>query len=236
VRADDVDDRRAVEGRPAGEHLEEDDARRVEVRADVHIARAADLLGREVVGRADHLAGHRDARAVRRGDLREPEVAELRGPVLGEEDVLGLDVAVDEPPLVEVGEPEQEVAHDRERGLFLERADPCLQPVEVAAADELGREEEPPACGPAALVGGDERLMLERRRDRDLAPESLEQRGVAGHARAEELHRDVPSPRVARTVDHPRGPFAQHLEILELEDRHGGILPDVSRPRAIALS
>ncbi len=80
----------------AGQHLVEQDPERVDVGAGVDLP-AHRLLGGDVVGGAEDPAGRGQAvRLEREGD---PEVGDL-GPALGvDEDVLGLDVAVDQPRL-----------------------------------------------------------------------------------------------------------------------------------------
>ena len=81
----------------AGEHLVEDDPERVDVglRGDLVAER---LLGRDVVGRAEHAAGGGQAlRLERAGDA---EVGDLGAALVVDQDVLRLDVAVDEAVLV----------------------------------------------------------------------------------------------------------------------------------------
>eukprot|EP00406_Dinophysis_acuminata_P040260 CAMPEP_0179360684 /NCGR_PEP_ID=MMETSP0797-20121207/80107_1 /TAXON_ID=47934 /ORGANISM="Dinophysis acuminata, Strain DAEP01" /LENGTH=335 /DNA_ID=CAMNT_0021076053 /DNA_START=249 /DNA_END=1254 /DNA_ORIENTATION=+ len=99
--------RLAAEGGRSNEHLVEQDAHgpdidTVPVRLVLH-----HLRGEVVQGAAEGvpLPAVRDLRAP-------PEVAELRDPVCAQQDVLGLDVAVDDVPLVEVGERERDVPED----------------------------------------------------------------------------------------------------------------------------
>ena len=87
----------AVEGDVAREHLEEDDAERVEVALGVDVL-AQGLLGRDVVGRAQHAAVGRQPLLVERAG--DPEVGDLGRALLVDEDVLGLDVAVDDAAVV----------------------------------------------------------------------------------------------------------------------------------------
>ena len=77
-----------------GDHLEQQDAGRVDVGPAVGLA-PLDLLGRQVGDRADD---HplRDALAVGLDRSGEAEVGDLDATVVGDQDVLGLDVAVDE--------------------------------------------------------------------------------------------------------------------------------------------
>jgi hypothetical protein len=98
------DDRDGVvpdEGRPARQQLVEHCAERVEVRAGVRGA-PHPLLRRHVRHRAEHrpLAGEWPAV----GRDRQPEVAELRGAVRAQPDVLRLDVAVHDAARMRMGE------------------------------------------------------------------------------------------------------------------------------------
>ena len=83
----------ALERDLAGEHLVEHDAERVEVGL-AGDGRAQRLLGRDVVGRAEHAAvGGQPLLVERAGD---PEVGDLGRALLVDQHVLGLDVAVDD--------------------------------------------------------------------------------------------------------------------------------------------
>ena len=79
------------------EHLVEDDAERVDVGLAVDLV-AERLLGRDVVRRAEDAAVGRQALLLERAG--DPEVGDLRRALLVDEDVLGLDVAVDDPARV----------------------------------------------------------------------------------------------------------------------------------------
>ena len=87
----------AVERDVAGEHLEQHDPERVEVGLAGDVV-AERLLGRDVVGRAEHAAVGRQPVLVERA--RDAEVGDLRRALLVDEDVLRLDVAVDDAALV----------------------------------------------------------------------------------------------------------------------------------------
>jgi hypothetical protein len=93
----------ADERPPPGEHLVEDDAEGEDVGAMIR-RRATYLFRRHVADRAEHDSGgrvesrHRRARRLRqrRRQPRQPEVEHLHATVIGQEDVLGFDVAMDD--------------------------------------------------------------------------------------------------------------------------------------------
>src|SRR5215213_747751 len=99
VRADDVELREAaalvVEGRRAGEHLVEDDAEAVDVRARVYV-RALGLLWRDVLGRA--VVGPRVG-LLRPGELDDAEVCNFDAVIRSDEHVGRLQVAVNQSPV-----------------------------------------------------------------------------------------------------------------------------------------
>ena len=108
----------------AGQALEEHAAERVLVAATVGLG-ALDLLGRDVVDGADE--GARRSELDRRGGvLRQSEVGEVavlgdaRRASLGDEDVPGLDVAVDEAAHVRGVERAADLRGDRQGALGLE--------------------------------------------------------------------------------------------------------------------
>ena len=83
-----------------------DDADRVDVAARVDLG-AEELLGRHVAGRAHDLAHLRQRRGI---DARDAEIADLDAPVVVDQDVRGLDVAVHDALLVRVAQPVEELA------------------------------------------------------------------------------------------------------------------------------
>ncbi len=115
-----LDGRLPHEGETARDELVHDHAEGVDVRAAVHILRVpARLLGREVVGRPhDGARLGEDALVVLR--LGEPEVGELRVHVVVDEDVRGLQVAVDDPVLVRVMDAATELLEDLHAELEVE--------------------------------------------------------------------------------------------------------------------
>ena len=124
--------------RPAtGRELEQHAAHAEQVAAAVDLL-PLHLLGGHVVGGSHHVsgAGHR-----RGGHVRHAEVHDLHRAVFLDEDVGGLDVAVDDARLVRVGEPSEHL-HDH-RHLALERHRRRLAHglLEVLALQELHRDE-----------------------------------------------------------------------------------------------
>ncbi len=126
------------EGRPAGEHLVEHAPERVDVGARVELV-AADLLGRDVVERADEGAGA--GQCGRRGAALDPlgqsEVGQV-GVVpavtlrmLLDEHVAGLDVAMDEPARVGHVERRGDLIEDRDGRRRIEGAAPDQQLAQV---------------------------------------------------------------------------------------------------------
>ncbi len=127
-------------GEAAGEHLEEDDAGGVEVGALVDRL-AERLLGGEVLERADGGLGGGDPGVVALEVEGEAEVGELDGAVVGEQDVAGLDVAVDDADAVQRGEAAEDLGGKR-HGL-LDRQRPFGHSVaQRAAGDRLERDED----------------------------------------------------------------------------------------------
>ncbi len=139
VLVGDVHRRLAAVGRRTGQQFEEHHAGRIHVRARVGAA-VRDLLGRAIRDRAHHQARSR-GRDVRLDRAGQPEVCDLHHAVVGEQDVLGLDVAVHQPGAVRCGQGAEHRLHDRDgRG----RAEPAAlaeQVAQRAALDELHDEE-----------------------------------------------------------------------------------------------
>ena len=187
-RVQDLDGVRAAEGGPSGQHLEEDRARREEIRARVERL-AGDLLGRHVARRPEHDAGAgqlpRGARECRRAlrvgaRAREAEVEELH-PVRREEDVRGLQVAVDDPALVQRLEGGEHPERDREGVGDAERA--ASQPLRRRLAlEELHRDEEL-ALVLADLVELAHVRVVDRGRGAGLPPEPPARRVVGAERR-----------------------------------------------------
>ena len=154
-----VAERLALERQLAGQRLEHDDAERPKIAAVVDRLDALRLLGAHVIGRSEHRPGL--GVAALDGRLLVPWRCRSRGPWRSrdrrpdEEDVVGLEVAVDDPDAVRLGE---RAADLRRRSRRRPRATCCPSLVqalaEVLAVEELHR---------------DVRRALRRRRDRESA-------------------------------------------------------------------
>ena len=126
----------------AGEQLVEHDTERVDVRLLVDV-QALCLLGSDVVGGSEYRPGlGHPALHVERA--RDAEVGHLRLAVAVQEDVLGLDVAVDEAAAMREGEPARDLSRQLERSRDRQRLVLLDQPLEILPADELEDDELPP--------------------------------------------------------------------------------------------
>ena len=160
---------------------------RVDVGAPVD-GLAADLLGRHEVHRPDPAAG-RGQPAFGERVAREAEVAEVDLVVGAEQDVGGLDVAVDEPGIVRGVERVGHMGHDRRRVLRRERpggGDPLAQ---IVAVDEPHGDVRP-SVALAVVVDRDDVGVLDRRRGTRLAQEALANAWIAEQPGRDDLQRD----------------------------------------------
>ena len=115
----------AMNGGSPDEHLVADDAERVEVAAAVDLALAGGLLGRHVRRRADRHAGRGEPRSRPFASMARamPKSVTIGAAGVGvEQDVVGLDVAVDDAALVRVGERVGDLAQDAPRLVDVQRA------------------------------------------------------------------------------------------------------------------
>ncbi len=167
------------ERRAASQHLVRRRAERVDVGAMVDVGIGARLLGRHVRGRSQRDAGRGERRSAVcrfRHRLRHAEVGHRRR-VAGEENVVGLDVAVDDALRVGVVERLGDVAQNRHRLGDRQLAAHEPRPQRLAF-DERHRE----VRQTVHLARGQQRddvRMLEPRGDQDLAPEAVEVDAVA---------------------------------------------------------
>ena len=159
------------------------------VRASTRLA--LDLLGRDVVDRADDVAGLGELRARALDPLRQAEVGEERGAAL-DQHVGGLDVAVDQALAVRGVERGGDLAADVDRAV---RAQPALGAQhrgEVGALDVLHREVEQPVLL-ARVVDGDDVRVLQGSGDPRLAIEALAEARGLGQLGRDDLDRRAPA-------------------------------------------
>ena len=144
----------ALEGPPPGQHLEHHDAERVDVRP-LGRRLATGLLGAHVLDRPQGRPGQRHlGLGDRPGD---PEVGHLDPAVLGEEDVPGLDVAMDDPPGVGGGQRAGDLGRDPGHLGRRERTGPPEERREVLPVDVVHDDERPGGIGPEVVDGDDVR-------------------------------------------------------------------------------
>ncbi len=188
----------------AGERVEEDAAERVDVGARVGLL-AADLLRRGEVGGADELARAGEA-AGGRGVLGEPEVGEVRVllPLVGDQDVRRLDVAMDEPAPVRGVERGRDLPGDPHRAL---RRQPAVRAVDqraqVGALDVAHRQVQH-ALVLARLVDGHDVRVVDRGRELRLRLEAVAEVEVVGELGRDHLERDGPVEARAAWPGRPR--------------------------------
>ncbi len=170
------------------DHLVERHAERPDV-GPVIDPPAARLLRRHVGHRADRRALSRSARLT--GERRQAEVEDLGPAVLCDEDVGGLDVAVDDAPAVRLGEapcdPEPELRDVGE----LERT-PLHPFLECLALVAGHGDEEPAVVRLVDVVDGADVRVIERRRGARLLDEALLGVLVPRQLGGEELEGDGP--------------------------------------------
>ena len=196
------------EGLAAGQALEGDDPERVDVGRGRRRAPLG-LLGRDVGGRAHHLAGLREGHPVRgAGDA---EVGDLDPAVGGDEEVGGLDVAVDDAGGVGHAECLGRLGEQVAGRVGVERRAGPQQRRERLALDELHHEVGARGRGAvveragAVVVDRRDAGVLERGGVPGLGLEPLPERRVVGVLRLEHLDRHRP-------VEHgvARGPHLAH--------------------------
>ncbi len=170
------------------------------------------LLGRHVLRRAHDVAGggHRLPAPA----LRDAEVHEARHPVLVAHDVRRLEVAVDDPRLVDGLQALRHldghvVALGGRQGALV-----AQDVLEVDPLDELHRDVEEPAVL-AVVVDGADVLVADLAGETDLALEALRHLRVLREVGPQDLDRDhLVEAAVARLVHHPHPAAADRLQDL----------------------
>ncbi|MCO5165043.1 MAG: hypothetical protein M9894_01580 [Planctomycetes bacterium] len=215
VARDDREEVVAVEGEGAGDAAEERDPQRVEVGPRVELLERHGLLGGHVVGRAQERADGDRAGLVQA--LGEAEVDQLGRPVVADQDVRGLQVAVDEVVLLEAGD---RLGHAEAHRQGLRLGEPAVlaqQVLDRRAVDQLEGDVVLPGRGAAADV--DERRHVgvpQGGRRLGLAQEALHLPRVAGEAVVEQLEGDDPVQVDLTRPGHPaHGALADRAQELE---------------------
>src|SRR5579872_1164347 len=193
------------DGQVPRDHLVEHRSDRVDVGPRVASA-APHLLGRHVIGRAD---GGREAEPGEppgrfvHGDA---EVEELDRPVLADDDVVGLEVAVDDPLAVEIDDRAADLARERDRLVHRDALSFLHDGAQGPALRELHHE-----VHPALLLGledPDDVRVRELLADLLLALEALVEGDVALVVQVRHLERDDRPARVVDGLEDRRHPAA----------------------------
>ena len=199
------------ERRASRQQVVERAAERIDVGAGVGRVAVAGLLGREVVGRAEHLlvVGLRERRVVLFLGERETEVEDLDRAAGVEDQVRGLDVAMHEPLLVRMLEPERRLPHVVECVAERERAGLLDLRMEVGSGDVLHRDEMDLAGG-VEVERPDDVRMVQPGGGAGLALESGEVRRLVDTMAWQHLDRDlVVERRVFGEIDAAHAPLAE---------------------------
>ena len=209
-----------LEGRLAGQHLVEDDTEGVEVAPRV-APLALHLLRRHVVRRPDRLGQARPRHLPERRVERDAEVDELHPAVRGDHDVLGLEVAVDDAVVVQVGERVGDGDGQRDGGLAGQAALSAETVAQQLAVDVLHGEVE--AALLARLEDLDDGGVVQALADLFLALEALVEDHVARVLQMRHLERDrVAVLEIARPEDGGHAATRDDVEHLVLVDGLAG--------------
>ena len=207
----------AAEREVTDEHLVEQEPDGVHVGAGV--ARAPlDLLGREVARGADDGAGPREVARARR--LRDAEVGDLDRTFGRDEDVRGLDVAVDDPVAVRVVECGGHLARHAQRFGDGERAVVVDDAAQRGAVDEL-HDDVGDVVVLARVVGRDDVGVSELGGGDRLAPEPGPQPVVERQLGVEGLDRDA-----TRQEDVVADPYGGHPATSDRADEPVAVTED----------
>jgi hypothetical protein len=197
---------RAQERARSRQHLVQQRAEGELVRAEIERL-AERLLGRHVGERADRHARHGHARRRRRRIVRtlggqplgQAEVDDLREAVGRDHHVLGLQVAVDDPNGVGLGQPLGDLRRNREHLLRRQRA-ACERLAKRLPLDELHRDVEA-AFGFSNVVHRDDVRVVERRGGSGFPLEARHPVGIRRQAAGKHLDRHLATkPRIDRPV------------------------------------
>ena len=190
--------------RRPGEALVEDAGEGVDVGARVDRF-PLDLLRSAVLDRADEAAGARGQ------FLDDTEVGEVGAVVVGNEDVRGLHVAVDEPPCVRGLERGADLPDDPERAPGRQPPLSREQALQIVPLDAGHRDVQEPVLL-ARVVDRDDARVVERRRELRLAQKALAEVGLPQPRREQLQRRRAPEPDVLGTVDDARAAAPERLD------------------------
>ena len=205
-------DRLAAEGAHPREELVEKHAGREQIGAMVDL-RARVLLGRHVRRGSD---GDARVRQLRAGDAGDAEVGDLDPPRRRYEQVAGLDVAVDDTPLVRVAEGVEQLRHQGSDLVEAEGAAPHDVVVERLPRSQL-HDDVRHVVRVAVVVDRDDAGMGEATCCDGFAAEPLDDRGreraVGEELLVDRLHGDLAiDRRIVRAVHDTHRPFAQDAD------------------------
>ncbi len=177
----------SLERNAARQHFVEDDPQRINIRPLIRLF-ALHLLGRHVFRRPDHHPSARDPFASERpGD---PEVHDPGVPVLVDHDVLRLEVPVDDPQTMGLGQSLAELLGDRDGPAYAERARLADEPLQVLARNIL-HGDEGRALGPAQVEHPADVAVTDLPGEFQLVRETLDRLPIEGDLRLEELEGDL---------------------------------------------
>jgi hypothetical protein len=187
----------AEERHPPGEALVEDETQRVEVGPAVELL-PAHLLGRQVLRRAHHHVGTREIVTVDAEAFGNAEVGQQDATVRSDQDVAGLDVAVNQPGAVRGVERRGDARTDVNGEICAETVLLVEQLSKALAVDELHDDGE----STAVAVGVFDRVIdghdvgMTQLGDRDrLTAEPLGDNWIGRECRLQQLHGDLPGQR-----------------------------------------
>ena len=217
----------AAERDLARQHLEQQHAQRIDIRAVIDLDLPLALLGGHVVRGSHDRPGARLVADLLIGQrqFREAEVEHLdevaaRAAVVAQEDVLGLEVAVDDPLLVRRVERVRDLAGDGKRGRGVQPVF-APQPIGQRLALQVLHHEVEFAVRRVAEVGDIDDVLVTDLVDRFcFGHEARHHVGVLGELRVDGLHRHLLANHgVLRQVDDPHPPFPQLGGDLVIPDR-----------------
>jgi hypothetical protein len=206
---------------PRGEALVHDAAQRPEIGPVVDRALAAHLLGAHVGGRPEHRPFAREARlrlaplVDRRVELREAEIEDLGEElallVVREEQVFGLEVAVDDAGGVRAREAAAGLRGHRERHAHVDRALVGHPLVERLALEQLEHQERAPVVEAPRVVHVADVGAADGGGGARLAEEALDDDDARGQLLREDLDRDTLADVDVLGLVHGRHPPAAEL-------------------------